>query len=330
MVDQMTDTWRQAILLVCGVGGRPTADARPYGPKSWSRLAERLGEVGVEPADFGSMSADQIERRLAIPAVEAERLSVLLGRSGLLAIELERLESRGMWVTTLGDPDYPERLQRRLGASAPPLLYGSGSQALLQLSGVAIVGSRDADAAALEFTAQLGAKAAAEGLSVISGGARGVDSASMSSAAEHGGHVVGVLAESLERRIRDGATRTLIEDGLVALVSPYHPASGFSVGAAMGRNKLIYALSDAAVVVSTAKGEGGTWTGAVEALEAGWVPVFVRSGDGVPEGNAALVGRGAIALADVIDDEFTIGSLVGTEVRTPRHAVAEVAPTLWD
>jgi predicted Rossmann fold nucleotide-binding protein DprA/Smf involved in DNA uptake len=66
----------------------------------------------------------------------------------------------------------------------------------------------------------------------------------------------------------------------------------------MGRNKLIYAFSDVAVVVSSAEGSGGTWTGAIEALKGGWVPLVVRSGSGVPPGNAALIARGASALAD--------------------------------
>jgi predicted Rossmann fold nucleotide-binding protein DprA/Smf involved in DNA uptake len=330
MLDQMTSAWRQAILLVCGAVGPARGEVRPYGPRSWDRLAGRLGEVGTDPAEILSMSAAEIGHTLMIPAVEGERLRLLLARSGQLAIELERLESRGIWVTTLGDVDYPVRLRQRLGASAPPLLYGSGPRALLDSPGVAIVGSRDADAAALEFTERLAAKVAAEGLSVVSGGARGIDSTSMSAAAERGGRVVGVLAESLERRIRDSHTRNLLADGSVALVSPYHPSSGFSVGAAMGRNKLIYALADLAVVVSTTAGQGGTWAGAIEALQAGWVPVYVRVGDGVPAGNAALISRGAIALPDEIDEEFTIGSLAGSEVRTPAHAVREAAPTLWD
>jgi predicted Rossmann fold nucleotide-binding protein DprA/Smf involved in DNA uptake len=64
----------------------------------------------------------------------------------------------------------------------------------------------------------------------------------------------------------------------------------------MGRNKLIYALSDVAVVVSSADGSGGTWTGAVEALDGGWVPVLVRDEAGVPAGNQALMRRGASPL----------------------------------
>ena len=84
----------------------------------------------------------------------------------------------------------------------------------------------------------------------------------------------------------------------------------------MGRNKLIYAFSDVAVVVSSAEGSGGTWTGAIEALKGGWVPVVVRSGPGVPPGNAALLARGASALAqDAIPDELTGRDLL--DIATP-------------
>jgi predicted Rossmann fold nucleotide-binding protein DprA/Smf involved in DNA uptake len=53
----------------------------------------------------------------------------------------------------------------------------------------------------------------------------------------------------------------------------------------MERNKLIYALADWAIVVASAAGQGGTWTGALENLKAGWAPLFVRNGSDVPDGN---------------------------------------------
>ena len=91
----------------------------------------------------------------------------------------------------------------------------------------------------------------------------------------------------------------------------------FSAGAAMGRNKLIYALSDVAVVVSSAEGSGGTWAGALEALKGGWVPVVARSGPGVPPGNAALVARGARALPeDAIPSSLTSRDLLDMTVPT--------------
>jgi hypothetical protein len=62
------------------------------------------------------------------------------------------------------------------------------------------------------------------------------------------------------------------------LLTPNLPTAGFSVGGAMGRNKIIYGLADFAVVVSSDFQTGGTWAGAVEALKGGWCPVFVREG----------------------------------------------------
>jgi predicted Rossmann fold nucleotide-binding protein DprA/Smf involved in DNA uptake len=90
----------------------------------------------------------------------------------------------------------------------------------------------------------------------------------------------------------------LLHEGRLVLVTPYAPTAGFSVGAAMGRNKVIYGLAEFGVVASSDLKTGGTWAGAVEALKAEWCPVFVRDGAGTPQGNAALIKAGAIALPE--------------------------------
>jgi len=107
---------------------------------------------------------------------------------------------------------------------------------------------------------------------------------------------LGALADSLEATARKPDVRQLLLDGQLALLTPYAPAAGFSVGAAMGRNKVIYGLAEFAAVVSSDFQTGGTWAGAVEALKARWCPVFVREGDGVPKGNVELLKLGATAL----------------------------------
>ena len=61
--------------------------------------------------------------------------------------------------------------------------------------------------------------------------------------------------------------REALMDGRLVLACPYDPAARFQVGQAMQRNKLIYALSDAALVVNSDYGKGGTWTGATEQLD---------------------------------------------------------------
>jgi len=82
-------------------------------------------------------------------------------------------------------------------------------------------------------------------------------------------------------------------DRKLVLASPYDPAAGFNVGHAMQRNKMIYALADAALVVTADFQKGGTWEGAIEQLERlRFVPVFVRDGERGGKGNRALIQSG--------------------------------------
>jgi len=133
-------------------------------------------------------------------------------------------------------------------------------------------------------------------VTVFSGGARGVDKLAADGALEEGGHAVAVLADSLQDSLRRKELRDAVLSGRLTLVSASSPSARFTVAAAMGRNKLIYVLSSAAVVVSAAFEKVGTWTGAIENLRAGWVPLFVRDGRDVPDGNRELINRGGRAV----------------------------------
>jgi len=99
------------------------------------------------------------------------------------------------------------------------------------------------------------------------------------------------------------------------LISPYDPSAGFNVGNAMQRNKLIYALADASLVVSSDLNKGGTWTGAVEQLDKlKFVPVYVRSTSGSSLGLDALRSKGARPWpnpqdADAFEDVFGLAAL---------------------
>ena len=334
-VDSPSDD-AQAIVLLCSSLSVPRGSSiRPLGPRSWAKLERAVANSAIgRPAGLLGMAAGDIARLLGIASDEADRYVQLLARSGQLAFELDRLHARGVWVTTIVDDRYPARLRERLGSDAPPVLFGAGDRALLGLGGIAVVGSRDADDAAIAFTERLADSAVAGHAQVVSGGARGVDEAAMRAAFARGGRVIGVLPEGVERRIRDVDTRSAVGDGRAVIVSPYHPAAGFSAGAAMARNKLIYALSDVAVVVSSASGSGGTWEGAVEALKASWVPVLVRDEDGVPEGNRELIRRGAYALpADAVDSPLTAAELIARAeptVRVAEEAASYGQPSLWE
>jgi predicted Rossmann fold nucleotide-binding protein DprA/Smf involved in DNA uptake len=92
--------------------------------------------------------------------------------------------------------------------------------------------------------------------------------------------------------------RDFVLNGRLALLTPYSPTAGFSVGAAMGRNKVIYGLADFAIVVSSDYQTGGTWAGASEALKTNWCPVFVRDSANAPKGNRELQKLGASSLPE--------------------------------
>lgn len=129
----------------------------------------------------------------------------------------------------------------------------------------------------------------------MSGGAKGIDQAAMRGSLEAGGQVCGILADGLEKTTMNRDHRNLLLDGQLMLISPYDPSAGFNVGNAMQRNKLIYALADISLVVSSDLNKGGTWAGAVEQLDKlKFVPVFVRSTGESSAGLDALRRKGAL------------------------------------
>jgi predicted Rossmann fold nucleotide-binding protein DprA/Smf involved in DNA uptake len=285
-----------AILALCShLALPPNADPAPLTLREWNALEQRLSESPRRsPADLVGLTESELQDSLNIDAGQATRIAGLLERSAAIAIELERLESLGIWVVTRANSRFPAKLSERLGESSPIVLFGAGDRAHIDGAGLAVIGSRNIDDAGSECAKAAGEACAVCRLTVFSGGARGTDAVAMHAAIEAGGRAVGILAEGLERIIREPNVREWLANGRLTLLSPYSPKAGFSVGAAMGRNKLIYAVADFALVVSSDAGSGGTWAGAIEALRAAWTPVFVRNGDGVPEGNRQLLNRGGL------------------------------------
>jgi predicted Rossmann fold nucleotide-binding protein DprA/Smf involved in DNA uptake len=166
---------------------------------------------------------------------------------------------------------------------------------LLETGGLAVVGSRHVDDSLIDYTMAVGRLSARAGRTLVSGGAKGIDQAAMRGALEAGGKVSGVLADSLEKTTMNREHRNLLLDGQLVLISPYDPSAGFNVGNAMQRNKLIYALADASLVVSSDMNKGGTWAGATEQLDKlKFVPVYVRSTGEPSTGLDALRKKGAL------------------------------------
>lgn len=303
----------QAILLLTAplIAGRGTASSDLLSPGEYKRLARHLREIQHQPADLISPDAAEILRACQ-PVIDENRMQKLLGRGFLLSQVIERWQARAIWVVSRADPEYPRRLKARLREDAPAVIYGCGGLSLLDSGGLAVVGSRHVDDTIIDYTIAVGRLAARAGRTLVSGGAKGIDQAAMRGALEGGGKVCGVLADSLEKTTMNREHRNLLLDGQLVLISPYDPSAGFNVGNAMQRNKLIYALADTSLVVSSDLNKGGTWAGAVEQLDKlKFVPVFIRSTGESSAGLDGLRKKGALPWpnpqdVDSFEDVFTV------------------------
>jgi len=267
----------------------------PLTLKDWNPLARKIqASVLKRPAALLGLNTHDLHTQLEISMSEAERLVRLSERSTVLAIELERIASMGIRVLTRADTDYPNRYRKRLMESAPTILFYAGEKELLGQPGIAVVGSRNLDEIGQACADFVGNACGLSGLVLYSGGAKGVDTISMNAALSARGTAVGILANSLEKEIRSPAIRAALLRGDLCLVTPYSPSTPFSVGIAMGRNKLIYTLADHAIVVASDVEKGGTWAGATEALKNRWIPVFVLNHANMPKGNQELLQKGAL------------------------------------
>ncbi len=317
----------QAILLLTAplIAGRRQPSLELLTPGEYKRLARFLRDKQRQPADLLSSGAEELLRECG-ELLDSARLARLLGRGFLLSQAVERWQTRAIWVVSRADAEYPARLKARLRDDAPPILYGCGDATILETGGLAVVGSRHADSILIDYAEDIGRLAATAGCTLVSGGARGIDQAAMRGTLEAGGKAAGILADHLEGPALSSEHRDVLIDGRLVLVSPYDPAAAFNVGHAMQRNKLIYALGDAALVVSSDYRKGGTWAGAVEQLDKlRLVPVYVRSNGRSEEALEALEQKGALVWPNPATPETLMEAIT---TATPRDLGAGAQKTL--
>lgn len=280
----------QAILLLSSHFSTVGNEAvKPLTISEWKRFAGWLRNRDLNPWDLMAGDIHDHLTEWSDKSITLERLKRLLDRGGALAIAMDKWTGAGLWVLTR--EDYPKRFKKRLGSSAPIVVFGSGNKSLLKDGGLAVIGSRKAAEEELAYSSGVGVVAAGSGLTVVSGGARGVDESAMLGALANCGNVIGVLADSLLRSSSSLKYRRHLQEQKLVLISATNPDAGFNTGKAMERNKYIYCLSDAAIVVHSGQ-KGGTWTGAMENLKKKWVPILVKHTADRNAGNEEIVKRG--------------------------------------
>jgi DNA processing protein len=209
----------------------------------------------------------------------------------LIEQEVSHLHSAGIRAVLLGTPEYPAHLSST--RNAPPFLFYRGPVDLLSAPGIGVCGSRNASEQGLRAAASCGQVAARQGLTVISGYARGVDTATQVAALSNGGTTIAVLPEGIERfRVKRGEVADSWDSKRALVVSQFPPKQTWNVGSAMRRNNVIIGLSLALVVVEASE-KGGTLAAGKQALDLNRNVIALEFSK-TPRGNAELLRRGAI------------------------------------
>lgn len=205
----------------------------------------------------------RVVARGEIGSEQDRRLSRILRPERILA-SLERCGARPVWWD---DPAYPPQL--RTIHDPPFLLYVRGGALPERARAVAVVGARRCSATGRELARELGRGLGRAGVTVVSGAAAGIDSASHEGALEAGGPTVAVLGGGVDGAGM-GTRRRLVERIAIAgtVVSEYPPGVHPSAFRFPARNRIIAGLARATVVVEGADRSGSLITG-THALEFG-------------------------------------------------------------
>ena len=317
----------QAILLLTAHLDKHDA-TKPLSPAEWGRLAAHLHRHQHTPADLLQHALRDLLNGWADKTVSIDRLEKLLQRGSGLAIALEKWQRAGLHIITRADTAYPQRLKKHLGASAPPFFHAIGNLALTNPpQALAVVGSRNANPADLNATAELARRAAQAHITINSGGARGVDEAAMCAALDAGGYSVGILPDNLLRASTSRKWRSALQAGQLLLLT------AFNSGNAMTRNRYIYTMSDAAAVIHAGQ-KGGTISGAGENLKHRWVPLWVKPCDDPAAANATLVAQGGHWLPADGDISALLATTASSQsslpIESPPDNAASAAETAAD
>ena len=192
------------------------------------------------------------------------RILHLLDEEDRLDAYLRRAAARGCVPVTRVSPGYPLLLRQRLGLDSPGCLWARGDLEILNTPAIALVGSRELREPNRAFAAEAGFRAAEQGLTLVSGNARGADRTAQQACLEAGGRVISIVADELDRQPRLRNTLFLSEEDF---------DTPFSAQRALSRNRCIHALGRMVLVAQSDLGRGGTWDGTVKNLRFGWSTV---------------------------------------------------------
>ena len=208
--------------------------------KAWKATDSQLRDIGLDSR--------------AIQSLNEARLTFDLDQYA------QRVESSGVGVVTWDDADYPDLL-REIPA-APPLIFLRGQLEPIDRWAVAVVGTRRLSAYGRQVTRDLVSGLVVNGITIVSGLARGIDAIAHRTALEEGGRTIAVMASGIDK-VYPPEHRDLARDivaGHGALVTDYPFGAEPESNHFPARNRLISGLSLGVVVIEAGEKSGALIT----------------------------------------------------------------------
>jgi DNA processing protein len=270
------------------------ARSEGIGPVTCRQLLERFGSAKAALAALPELAKRGGQRRQIVPCSQARAED-----------EIAALNKLGAHYIIMGEPDYPVALAAI--EDAPPIITWRGRIALLDQPCIALVGARNASANGRKIAQDMARDLATAGCAVVSGLARGIDSAAHQGAlqaqdqsAEISGGTIAVIAGGIDVLYppENGALfDRLGRDGLVIAELPpgTEPLARFFPR----RNRIISGLSQAVVVIEAALRSGSLITARL-ALDQGREVMAVPGSPLDPRcrGSNQLIREGALLVED--------------------------------
>jgi DNA processing protein len=296
-------------LQLCRSGG--------VGPRTFHKLLERFGTARRAYEELPRLMREAGgERWQRCRRDEAEA-------------ELEALQSLGAQLIARVEPEYPVRLAEI--ADPPPLLALLGQPALLAAPAVAIVGARNASAHGRMLASSLAKELAEAGLVVVSGLARGIDTAAHEGALAAGGATVAVIASGIDVPYPPDNEALMAEIAASgAVVSERPPGAVPQARHFPRRNRIIAGLCVGVVVVEAAPQSGSLITARLAAEQGREVMAVPGSPlDPRHRGTNQLLRDGATLVESAADIRAALGGAlkpIPAPSRRPRRREARPAP----
>jgi DNA processing protein len=247
--------------------------------------------------------------------------------------ELDLAARRGIRLLCPADADYPPAL--KLIDDPPTVLYVLGELTAADAVAFAVVGSRRCTHYGLDQAGRFGGLLGRAGLTVVSGGARGIDTAAHRGALEAGGRTVAVMGAGLAHLYpRENARlyERIVSEGRGAIVSELPIRTAVLAGNFPTRNRIIAGLSLGVMIVEAARRSGSLITARLAAEQG--KDVFALPGpvdSPFSQGTNQLIADGARLtqdLSDILDDLGDVGAKLADEGAVEASAPPRPAPPL--